>query len=147
MEENVKFRHIMPAQIRFSDVDQFGHVNNSVYFSLYDLAKTTYIKEVLGSTDWSKMAIVVANINANFYQPVFFSDRLVIETAVVQLGHKSFTLLQRAVTTDTREVKCECRTVMVGYDVASRETKLIAEEYKQAICKYEGKTMEELAKK
>ena len=103
MGEEIKFRHTMPVQIRFSDVDQFGHVNNSVYFSLYDLAKTTYIKDVLGSADWNKMAIVVANINANFYAPVFFSDHLVIETAVVQLGHKSFTLLQRAVTTDTQE--------------------------------------------
>ena len=70
MEEEIKFRHTMPVQIRFSDVDQFGHVNNSVYFSLYDLAKTTYIKDVLGSADWNKMAIVVANINANFYAPV-----------------------------------------------------------------------------
>ena len=53
MEEDFKFKHVMPAQIRFSDVDQFGHVNNSVYFSLYDLAKTTYIKEALGDIDWS----------------------------------------------------------------------------------------------
>ena len=97
MAEDIKFRHTMPVQIRFSDVDQFGHMNNSVYFSLYDLAKTTYIKDVLGSADWSKLAIVVANINANFFMPVFFSDHLVIETAVVHLGHKSFTLLQRAV--------------------------------------------------
>ena len=96
----------------------------SVYFSLYDLAKTTYIKDVLGSADWSKLAIVVANINANFFMPVFFSDHLVIETAVVHLGHKSFTLLQRAVTTDTHEVKCECRTVMVGYDLATKETEI-----------------------
>ena len=47
MEEGIKFNHFMPAQIRFSDVDQFGHVNNSVYFSLYDLAKTTHFKDVL----------------------------------------------------------------------------------------------------
>jgi len=51
----------MPAQIRFSDVDQFGHVNNSVYFALYDLAKTTYVKDVLGdSVNWRRMGIVVA---------------------------------------------------------------------------------------
>lgn len=62
MAEDIKFRHTMPVQIRFSDVDQFGHMNNSVYFSLYDLAKTTYIKDVFGSADWSKLAIVVANI-------------------------------------------------------------------------------------
>ncbi len=145
MAEDIKFRHTMPVQIRFSDVDQFGHMNNSVYFSLYDLAKTTYIKDVLGSADWSKLAIVVANINANFFMPVFFSDHLVIETAVVHLGHKSFTLLQRAVTTDTHEVKCECRTVMVGYDLATKEPKLISEDYKEAICRYEEKTLEELS--
>ena len=58
MAEDIKFRHTMPVQIRFSDVDQFGHMNNSVYFSLYDLAKTTYIKDVFGSADWSKLAIV-----------------------------------------------------------------------------------------
>lgn len=34
MAEDIKFRHTMPVQIRFSDVDQFGHMNNSVYFSL-----------------------------------------------------------------------------------------------------------------
>ena len=57
MEEEVKFNHFMPAQIRFSDVDQFGHVNNSVYFSLYDLAKTTYFKDVLGMSDWGEWEI------------------------------------------------------------------------------------------
>lgn len=137
----------MPAQIRFSDVDQFGHVNNSVYFSLYDLAKTTYIKEALGDIDWSEQAIVVANINANFFTPVFFSDDVEIETAVVQLGHKSFTLLQRAVSAGTHDVKCECRTVMVLYDLIMKEPMLIPDEYKEAICRYEGCTQEELEKK
>ncbi|MDE5678066.1 thioesterase family protein [Phocaeicola sp.] len=145
MTENIIFRHITPVQIRFSDVDQFGHMNNSVYFSLYDLAKATYIKDVLGSTDWNELAIVVANINANFFMPVFFSDRLVIETAVVHLGNKSFTLLQRAVTTDTHEVKCECRTVMVGYDLTAKEPKSISDNYKKCICRYEGRTLEELS--
>lgn len=147
MEEEIKFRHTMPVQIRFSDVDQFGHMNNSVYFSLYDLAKTSYIKDVLGSADWNKMAIVVANINANFFAPVFFSDHLVIETTVTHLGHTSFTLLQRAVTTDTNELKCECRTVMVSYDLTIKEPKLLSDKYKKAISEYEGKTLEELAKK
>ena len=64
-------------------------------------------------------------------------------------NHKSTmppTLLQRAVTTDTHEVKCECRTVMVGYDLATKEPKLISEDYKEAICRYEEKTLEELSK-
>ena len=71
MEES-SFKHSMPVQIRFSDVDQFGHVNNSVYFSLYDLAKTNYMTEVIDEPKLDMMVVVVANINANFLVPIFF---------------------------------------------------------------------------
>ena len=146
MEES-SFKHSMPVQIRFSDVDQFGHVNNSVYFSLYDLAKTNYMTEVFDEPKLDMMVVVVANINANFLMPVFFSDGIEIETATVQLGNKSFTLLQRAVVKGTGEVKCECRTTLVMYDLLTKEPTPIPEHYKNAICRYEGKTLEELAKK
>ncbi len=148
MIENVTFRHSMPAQIRFSDVDQFGHVNNSVYFSLYDLAKTTYVKDVLsGRMKWNEVGIVVANISANFMSPIFFMDNVNIETTTVELGNKSFTLLQRAIDPETKTVKCECRTVMVVYDLKSQTPMQIPEDYKLAICEYEGRTPEELSKK
>ena len=147
MEEEFKFNHFMPAQIRFSDVDQFGHMNNSVYFSLYDLAKTTYFKDVFGMAEWGEQVVVVANIKANFFQPVFFSDEMEIATAAVHLGNKSFTLLQRAVAKNTGEVKCECRTVLVMYDLYTKEPMPIPQAYKDAICRYEGKTIEEMAKK
>ena len=148
MEEEFKFNHFMPAQIRFSDVDQFGHVNNSVYFSLYDLAKTTYVKDVLsGRMKWNEVGIVVANISANFMSPIFFMDHVNIETATVELGNKSFTLLQRAIDPESGTVKCECRTVMVVYDLKTQTPIPMPADYKQAICDYEGHTAEELSKK
>lgn len=136
----------MPVQLRFSDVDQFGHVNNSVYFSLYDLAKTTYVKDVFGNISWDTTGMVVANINANFFSPVFFYDDIVIETAIVHIGNKSFTLLQRAVLATTGEVKCECRTVMVLYNINELKPIVIPQEYKDIVSKYEGKSLEELSK-
>ena len=147
MAEEIEFKHVIPAQIRFSDVDQFGHMNNSVYFSLYDLAKTSYLRDVFGPQDWSKFAMVVANINADFLAPVFFTDNLVIETTVLHLGNKSFTLLQRAVDTETKEIKCQCRTVMVAFDIEGQLPIPIPQNYKDAISKYEGKSLEEMAKR
>ena len=146
MEES-SFKHSMPVQIRFSDVDQFGHVNNSVYFSLYDLAKTNYMTEVFDEPKLDMMVVVVANINANFLVPIFFSDKIVIETTTVQLGNKSFTLYQRAIDVESGMVRCECRTIMVVYDMATKEPVAIPQAYKDSICKFEGKTLEELAKK
>ena len=146
MEDNFRFRHAIPVQIRFSDVDQYGHVNNSVYFSLYDLAKTSYMRAVFGAEDWDKTGIVVANINADFIAPVFFSDDIEIETAVVHLGHKSFTLLQRAFDKCSNMVKCQCRTVMVAYDTSIKEPINLPAKFKKHICDYEGKTLEELSR-
>ena len=51
MENDIQFKHVTPVQIRFSDVDQYGHMNNSVYFSLYDLAKTSYFQDVFGEKE------------------------------------------------------------------------------------------------
>ena len=145
MADEFKCRHTLPVQIRFSDVDQFGHMNNSSYFSLYDLAKTSYLRDVFGDRDWNKMGVVVANINADFLAPVFFSDDWVIETSVIHLGHKSLTLLQRAVNQASGVLKCQCRTIMVGYDTASKEPIELPADFKQMICEYEGKTLEELS--
>ena len=146
MATELIYRHVMPVQIRFSDVDQYGHMNNSSYFSIYDLAKTSYMREVFGDQNWNDVGIVVANINADFLAPVFFSDELYIETTVVHLGHKSFTLLQRAVNKASGVLKCQCRTVMVGYDMATKEPVELPDSFKQTICEYEGKSLEELSK-
>lgn len=143
----MEFKHTYPVQLRFSDVDVLGHVNNSVYFSLYDLAKTAYMQAVRqgeDAIDYRRTSMVVANLNANFFAPVFFSDRLAIQTSAVHLGNKSFVLYQRAICEDTGEVKCECRTVMVAFDVASQQAVPIPREWKEAICRFEGKTPEEL---
>ncbi|MEG2573070.1 MAG: thioesterase family protein [Bacteroides sp.] len=145
MEEEMQFRHALPVQLRFSDVDQFGHVNNSVYFSLYDLAKTTYFTDIMnGKVDWHTMGIVVANVQANFLAPIFFSENIAIQTATTRIGNKSFTLCQQVINVDTKEIKCICQTVMVGYDIKLKESQPIPDECKKAICKFEGN--ESLAK-
>ena len=64
--EEIKFRHTLPIQLRFNDVDKFGHVNNTVYFSFYDLGKTEYFASVCPGVDWEKDGIVVVHIEANF---------------------------------------------------------------------------------
>lgn len=33
MTEQMTFRHSVPVQLRFNDLDPLGHVNNSVYFT------------------------------------------------------------------------------------------------------------------
>ena len=57
-----KFRNVVPLQIRFNDVDKFGHVNNTIYFQFYDSGKTDYVSTVCKSFDWNQYAIFVVKI-------------------------------------------------------------------------------------
>lgn len=143
--ENIKFRHSIPIQIRFNDVDTFGHVNNSIYFSFYDLAKTDYFKAVLpDGMNWKDIALVIANINADFISPIYFHENIEVRTAVIHIGHKSLKLRQLAINTVTNEIKCACTTTMVGFNLKTLDSAPIPDSWKEAISMYD--TNVEIAK-
>ena len=106
--EEIVFHHTLPIQLRFNDVDKFGHVNNTVYFSFYDLGKTEYFASVCPGVDWEKTGIVVVHIEADFVKQIFASDHIAVQTAVSEVGTKSFHLLQRVIDTKTNEITCIC---------------------------------------
>ena len=123
------FRHTLPLQLRFNDIDLLGHVNNSVYFSFYDLGKARYFETVKAQNiDWKKADVVVANVNA-------------VQTCTVEIGNRSFKLLQQIVNTETGQIKGVCHTVMVGFDITAGRAAPISDEWKEALCRFEGKEL------
>ena len=75
-----RYHHSLPIQIRFNDVDRYGHVNNNSYFAYYDLGKEEYLRNVL-KMDYrnSDVVPVIANINADFILPIFYGDEIGME--------------------------------------------------------------------
>ena len=45
------FRHKIPIQIRFKDLDDMGHVNNANHLSYIELARVKYFQEVFDILD------------------------------------------------------------------------------------------------
>ncbi len=132
------FNHQMPIQVRFSDIDILGHVNNAIYMNYFDLAKTKYFEAVKGDLmDWSRSDVVVANVNVNFFHPVFLNDEIVIKTKVIHLGNKSLNMIQQLVEINTDIVKTVCTTVMVGFDVPTNKSKPLSDKWKESICRFE----------
>ena len=137
-EENIAYRHILPLQIRFNDVDKFGHVNNTVYFQFYDTAKTDYIATVCKGVDWERLAIVVVKIEAEFLAQIKGDSHIAGRTRVTKIGNKSFHLEQDVIDVDTQEVKSRCLSIMVLFDLAHQQTIPLPDEWRQAISSYEG---------
>ena len=138
--DNIKFKHITPIQLRFNDFDALGHVNNSVYFSFYDLGKTSYFNDVLPDVNVSKeVGVVIANIQVSFLLPVYPGENVAVETAVVEIGNKSLKLLQQLIDLDTNEVKCICHTVMVCFDAKTKTSCHISDAWRKALAEFENK--------
>ena len=136
--EDIVFHHVMPAQLRWSDVDQFGHVNNSVYFQLFDMCKTKYVLEVVGQDTLKQVAIVVASIKADFLAPIYYPDEIVIQSKITHMGNKSFIIRQRAVNIRTKEVKCEGYTTMVTYDMTNNCSIPIPDDFRAKVEAFEN---------
>ncbi len=137
----VRFRHHIPLQMRFIDIDMLGHLNNSVYFTFMDMAKSRYFQAVLGDKlDFSRFGVVIVNINCDFFAQTFYNDTIECETAVVAIGEKSLTIEQRIFSPDSGEVKCHCRTIMAGIDVKAKTSAPITDEWRKALEEYEERS-------
>lgn len=133
------FRHHMPLQMRFNDIDMLGHLNNSVYFTFMDLAKTRYFQAVLGDKlKWGDIGVVIVNVNCDFCAPTFFDDVIEVETAVIAIGEKSLTLEQRVFSPTDGTVRCRCRTIMSGFNAKTLKSEPISDEWREALETYEN---------
>lgn len=138
MDTSPVFYSQINIQIRFNDLDAYRHVNNNSYFSYYDIGKDEYFREVF-PPDFRLQTVVpiIANIKADFCQPIFYGDPIVMQTRCCRLGNKSFTLQQRALNTRTGTVVCQSETVMVFYDVETQQSAPIPDQYRANIVAFE----------
>ena len=139
------FRHRMKVQIRFNDIDTLGHVNNAVYFTYFDLGKAKYFETVLGgNVDWGNVNVVIANVNCNFFAPVFFNEPIEVITKTRCIHRSSFELVQQIVDAETGDVKSECRTIMVGFDVELQRSAPLEVEWIEALNNFEQRNLQQL---
>lgn len=108
---------ITDIQQRFTDVDSFGHVNNTHMQDYYDLGKTEFYRKVLGSTmSWHKDSIVIVSIHSDYLSQTRYGEDLYVETAIEKIGNRSFTFIQKIINRDNGQVHSVCHTVMVGFN-------------------------------
>ena len=81
-----------PVSTRWADNDMFGHLNNAVYYQLFDTAINAWINT---GTDLDPVTApwlgVVAESGCRYFAELQFPDPLVVGLAVTRLGTSSVT--------------------------------------------------------
>jgi len=133
----IKFNHKTNIQIRFSDLDAFGHVNNAVFASYFEMARVNYFDDVLGNRiNWKKNGMILAKNILEYHYPVFLKDTIICVTSVTKLGNKSIEIANALI----RENKIVATAIgtLVCFDYTVNETIPILTEWRELICKKEN---------
>ncbi|KAF9583724.1 hypothetical protein BGW38_008758 [Lunasporangiospora selenospora] len=87
------YPYALDIQSRWADNDQYGHLNNAHYYSLFDTVINTFLIQEAGLDPHSEMqgsAIgVVAESGCQYFSSVSFPDMIEARLAVVKLGRSS----------------------------------------------------------
>lgn len=115
-------------QVRFSDTDQLGHINNQAYAGYAEIGRSDFFARI---EEENKPWFVLSRLEMLFHHEAFFGDRLCIITRISQLGRASLTVTQRVVR-DEEEVVCSITAVMVCIDTESRRPRRIPAHWRLA---------------
>ncbi len=129
---------IQPAkiQVRFTDLDVLGHVNNNVYLSYFEMARVHYFRELLGREwDWTHYTVVLAKNEVEYLKPVLLHHEPEVVMFVEHIGTKSFTLTYDLKVNGT--VFAKGRTVLVAFDARKGESMEIHTEMRESLTKLE----------
>lgn len=140
-EPTFEFHHRIPLQIRFNDIDLFGHLNNSVYVQFLDMGKLAYFKQFMdGGFEHEPTVPVVANLKVTFHAPTLIDDRLEVCTAIASISTSSMVLEQRIVDAGGT-VKCTATTVMVNIDRHTGASAPVSDRWRNALSAFEQRSL------
>jgi len=88
-EKIADFHFKTPIDLRFSDMDMFGHSNNAVYLTYFEQARSAYWKKIL-NWDWKTYGIVIVKAEVEYIQPITLEDEVWIYVRTSKIGNTSF---------------------------------------------------------
>ncbi len=106
--------HRTPIQLRFSDTDALGHVNNASFAVYAELGRLAFMNEMGGIV----RSIILAHLSIDFRRQVELGATVEVTTSVARLGTTSVTL-QQTIWADGAPA-AEVRSVVVVFDYATQ---------------------------
>jgi acyl-CoA thioester hydrolase len=137
------FRHRTTLQVRFRDIDAFGHVNNAVFFSYVELARIRYLLDVLQpDRPFDELPLILARVELDFRSPIAFGEEVVVETRLARVGRSSFEMVHRMTAGPEGRLVGDVQTVLVTYDYASARPIPVPDEWRRRFGDHEHRSFD-----
>ena len=144
------FAHRHAVEVRLSDTDAMGHVNNARYLTYVEIARVAYYEQVTGNplpigAHGAEEGMILAEIRMTYRSPAFYGETITVETRVERIGRTSFAMVHRMTAPESRygpaRLIAVADSVLVSYDYPQEHPIPVPDEWRAAMSRYEGRAL------
>ncbi|MDL5361698.1 thioesterase family protein [Halalkalicoccus sp. NIPERK01] len=122
-------------QVRFRDIDAMGHVNNAVYATYVEQARTEYFAEVLDE-GLDAVPSVLASLELSYERPILLDQSVTVGIDVPEMGRSSLPMTYEVLADGERAATA--KSVQVFLDPETEKPHPIPERFRERIAAFEG---------
>jgi acyl-CoA thioester hydrolase len=124
--------YVVPHHVLFRDLDPFGHVNNAVFLTYFEWARTLLWFDITGRRGARDIGCIVARRVCDFIRQLYL-EPIEICTRVGEIRNTSFDFVYELRKSEGGELAAKGRVVVVLYDWARQSKKEIDEELRRKL--------------
>ena len=124
--------YVVPYQVVFRDVDAFGHVNNAVYFTYFETARTLLWQELTGSSGPRDIGFIVARGECDFRHQIGM-ERIDICVRIGEMRTTSLDFEYEIRRDSGRQIAATGKVVVVMFDWEKQTKVPISDEFRRKV--------------
>ncbi len=133
------FRFSIPLEVRFGDIDAFGHVNHAVFFTFFEQSRSEYVVRLgLPVLAPSELNFILAEAACSYKAPIFYGTPLEVKTRVEHIGTSSFRMAHQIEDRSSHQILAVGHSILVVYDYHQNKSVPMPTEWRSAIEKFEA---------
>jgi acyl-CoA thioester hydrolase len=123
---------VVPYQVILRDLDGFGHVNNAVYLTYFEIARVALWFELTGTSDYRKIGFIMARAEVDYRQQIGM-EPIELRVRFGELRNTSFETLYEIRKQSGDELAASGTVVCVLFDWARQSKIPITDELRRKV--------------
>ncbi|CAA9457106.1 MAG: thioesterase superfamily [uncultured Rubrobacteraceae bacterium] len=144
-------------QVRYQDLDPYGHVNNALHMSYFETARIAYFEALareagigaLEAGDLPGVRYVIAEATVRYKAPIFIDEGLFGAASIRTISNRSFVMdyeLRAGESFEEGRLVTEGTSAQVFYDIAANEVRPRPDWFLSTVAALEDRPEESFAK-
>ena len=122
--EDFLFHHNI--QTRWKDMDSFGHINNAVYLTYIEDARTTLFKR--WNLKSQNTSVIVASLKIDYFIQIKHPSKLIIGSKISRIGNSSFDIQSAIFIDGLKKPAALSLVICVCYDYENGQSVTVYDE-------------------